>query len=63
VDTGALRALGGSNSGDEQPKPPIIGDVRRSQRLHQAHAATIGPLIPKTYKEAINDPIYGAYWK
>jgi hypothetical protein len=35
VDTGALRALGGSDSGDdEQPKPPIVGDVRRSQRLH-----------------------------
>jgi hypothetical protein len=33
VDIGALRALGGSNSGDERPKPPITGpsgDVRRS---------------------------------
>jgi hypothetical protein len=63
VDIGALRASGGSDSGDEQPKPPIIGDVRRSQRLYQAHAATTRPPIPKTYKEAINDPIYGAYWK
>jgi hypothetical protein len=64
VDTGALRALGGSDSGDERPEPPIIGPlggVRRSQRLHQAHAATTRPPIPKTYKEAINDPIYGAY--
>jgi len=34
VDTGALRASGGSDSGDEQPEPPIAGDVRRSQRLH-----------------------------
>jgi len=63
VDTGALRASEGSESGDEQPEPPIAGDVRRSQRLHQAHAATTGPPIPKTYKEAINDPIYGAHWK
>jgi hypothetical protein len=33
VDIGALRALGGSDSGDECPEPPIIGplgDVWRS---------------------------------
>jgi hypothetical protein len=28
VDIGALRALGGSNSGDKRPKPPIIGPLR-----------------------------------
>jgi hypothetical protein len=27
VDTGALRASGGSNSGEEQLKPPITGDI------------------------------------
>jgi hypothetical protein len=64
VDTGALRASEGSDSGEERPEPPItgpLGDVRRSQRLHQAHAATTRPPIPKTYKEAINDPIYSAF--
>jgi hypothetical protein len=30
VDTRALRALGESDSGEEQLKPPITGDVRRS---------------------------------
>ena len=37
VDTGALRASEGSDSGDERPEPPIagpLGGVRRSQRLH-----------------------------
>jgi hypothetical protein len=31
VDIGALRALGGSDSGDELPKSLIIGDVWWSQ--------------------------------
>lgn len=67
VDTGALESLDlGDSDPSDQPEEP----VRHSHRLqHYANTAGIAliaiekPPIPKTYAEAISDPIYGAYWK
>jgi hypothetical protein len=58
VDIGALDSdSGDTDSGDpnshNQGELPIAG--------HYANAAITGHSIPRTYTEAINDPIYGAY--
>ena len=63
VDTGALDSdSGNTNSGDpdspNQGEPPIAGPLG-----HYANAAIAERSIPRTYAEAINDPIYGAHWK
>ena len=55
--------------GDEEPEEP---EIRRSGRARRAPIRYEGSLqalsattitIPKTYEEAINDPIYGASWE
>lgn len=63
MDTGALDSdSGDTDSGDpdshNQGEPLIAGPLG-----HYANAAITERSIPKTYAEAINDPIYGAHWK
>jgi transposase InsO family protein len=58
VDTGALQ---GSES-DEEPEAPIpTGRPRRGQLY--ANAAIEAPPIPRTYDEAMSNPLYKAHWE
>jgi hypothetical protein len=63
VDTGALD----SDSGDTElgnPDSHNQGELLIAGPLgYYANAAIAERSIPRTYTEAINDPIYGAHWK